>query len=138
MIVPEIISGNKHSDDRGSLIYNNSFNAALVKRIYFIENRNISFVRGWQGHKIEQRWFSAVSGEFEISLIKIDNWQTPSKLLPQLKFLLDDQQFSVLHIPGGYITSIKALSDCSKLMVMSDYLLNEIEDEYRFEIDYFK
>ena len=99
MIVPEIISGNKHSDDRGSLIYNNSFNAALVKRIYFIENRNISFVRGWQGHKIEQRWFSAVSGEFEISLIKIDNWQTPSKLLPQLKFLLDDQQFSVLQMP---------------------------------------
>jgi hypothetical protein len=41
-------------------------------------------------------------------------------------------------VPSGNITSIQALEANSKLMVMSDYLMGEIQDEYRFPIDYFK
>ena len=69
--IPKIIKGNSHSDQRGTLFFNNNYNALEVKRIYFIENNNVNFVRGWQGHKIEQRWFSVVNGSFKILAVLV-------------------------------------------------------------------
>ncbi len=77
-VLPQLIKGNSHADDRGVLHFNNDFNAFGVKRIYTIQNRDTEFVRGWQGHKIEQRWFSVVQGSFKIFLIAIDDWNAPS------------------------------------------------------------
>ena len=134
---PKLISGNCHSDDRGVLYYNNSFDAGVVKRIYFIENRDADFVRAWQGHKIEQRWFSAANGSFEIRLVEVDNWETPSINLEQLVFTISSEKLDVLHIPAGYISSIRALTNQAKLLVMADYGLGEIKDEYRYDAGYF-
>ena len=78
MELPKIITGNTHSDQRGILLYNNSFDAFEIKRVYVIENKDITIIRAWQGHKIEKRWFSAVAGSFKIQLIAIDNWEKPS------------------------------------------------------------
>jgi dTDP-4-dehydrorhamnose 3,5-epimerase-like enzyme len=135
---PTIVQGNVYMDKRGSLFYNNNFNATSIKRIYFIENKNTAMVRGWQGHKIEQRWFSVVTGKVKIQLIKIDNWEAPSKKLVPKEFILDATVLDVLHIPKGYITSIQSIEKYSKLMVMADYVIGEIEDEYRYPIDYFE
>ena len=85
---PKIISGNCHSDPRGSLFYNNDFDATAVKRVYVIENQNTDFVRAWQGHKIEQRWFAGVQGSFEIRLMAIDDWEHPSKDLVPFVFIM--------------------------------------------------
>ena len=51
---------------KSKLDNNNNFDLSSIKRIYFIENKNTSILRRWQGHKIEQRWFSAVIGSFKI------------------------------------------------------------------------
>lgn len=136
-VLPQLIKGNSHADDRGVLHFNNDFNAFGVKRIYTIQNRDTEFVRGWQGHKIEQRWFSAVQGSFKVFLIAIDDWNTPSKDLKQYEFILDAQKMDVLHVPSGYVSSIQSLEKSSKLLLMSDYLLGEINDEYRYDINYF-
>ena len=136
-MLPQIIQGNSHSDDRGVLYYNNSFDASAVKRIYFIENRDTDFVRAWQGHKIEQRWFSAANGSFEIKLVEVDNWEKPSVNLRQLVFTISSEKLDVLHIPAGFISSIRAITDNAKLLVMADYLLGEIKDEYRYDAGYF-
>lgn len=72
---PTLILGNCHQDHRGHLFYNNNFDATNIKRIYVIENHSVDFVRAWHGHKIEQRWFSAIQGSFKIQLIAIDNWE---------------------------------------------------------------
>lgn len=136
-MLPQIIQGNAHTDDRGTLYYNNDFNASAVKRIYFIENRDTDFVRAWQGHKIEQRWFSAANGSFEIKLIKVDNWETPSLNLGQHIFTISAEKLDILHIPAGYISSIRALTDDAKLLVMADFGLGEIKDEYRYDAGYF-
>lgn len=136
--MPKIIKGNCHSDQRGSLYYNNDFNSSEVKRIYFIVNETLDFIRGWQGHQIEQRWFSAVRGSFKIAVISIDNWQKPSVDSMMQEFILDDTTLDVLWIPQGHITSIQALEPYAKLMAMSDYNLGEINDEYRLDINYFK
>lgn len=135
---PKLINGNCHSDQRGTLLYNNDFDASLIKRIYIIENESPQIVRGWQGHAIEQRWFSAVSGKFKIQLIKIDNWEKPSLNLEVLTYLIDSEKLNVLHVPKGYVSSIQTLELNSKLLVMADYLLGETKDEYRYDIDYFK
>lgn len=135
---PKIISGNQFSDHRGTITFNNDFVASKIKRIYFIENVDVDFIRAWQGHKIEQRWFSAVCGEFEIKLVKVDNWQTPNKEAEILEFELSSTQLDILHIPPGYISSIQARECGAKLMVMADYCFGEIVDEYRFPVNYFQ
>ena len=77
--------------------------------MYIIENNTTDFIRGWRGHKIEQRWFSAISGKLDM-----------------------------LYIPPGYISSIQSLEPNSKLLVFADNLLGKIKDEFRFDMDYIK
>lgn len=134
---PNLISGNFHKDERGQLFYNNDFDTTSTKRIYVIENHSIDFVRAWQGHKVEQRWFSAIQGSFKIQLIAVDNWDTPSENLPRIEYHLHSEKLDILHIPAGYISSIQALEKKSKLVVMSDYHLGELNDEFRYPTDYF-
>ncbi|KFF24541.1 WxcM-like domain-containing protein [Chryseobacterium vrystaatense] len=138
MEIPELIGGGKYSDERGSLFFNNSFDAAAIKRIYFIENADTQLIRGWAGHKIEQRWFSAVRGGFLIKLIKIDNWETPSAESEILEFEVNAETLDVLHMPKGYVSAIQAKTKEAKLLVMVDHALGEVDDDYRFPVDYFK
>lgn len=134
---PKVINGGSYSDNRGVVTYNNDFDMSSIKRIYSIQNVNTSLVRAWQGHAIERRWFSVLKGSFEIKYIKIDNWENPAKSLEVFSRILNDENFDVLCVPGGYVTSIKALEENSKLLLMSDYRLGEIEDEYRLDPNYF-
>ena len=134
---PKLINGNQYKDQRGVLFYNNEFDATLVKRIYFIENKNTEIIRGWQGHKVEQRWINVVKGHFYIRLIKIDNWDFPSKNLNYKEFNISSKALDVLHIPKGYISCIQSKEYGSKLLVMSDYMLGEIDDDFRFALNYF-
>ncbi|WP_339889390.1 WxcM-like domain-containing protein [uncultured Flavobacterium sp.] len=136
--IPTIIKGNSHTDERGTITYNNDYDASEIKRIYFIENKDTDFVRGWQGHKVEQRWFSAVQGSFKITTIAIDDWEKPSQTLEQVEHVLQATSFDVLHVPQGFITSIQALEENAKLMALSDYNLGTIKDEYRFDSNHFK
>ena len=135
---PGLIKGGAFEDHRGKLSFNNTFDGARVKRIYTIENKETDFVRAWQGHKIEQRWFSAMIGSFELKLIAIDNWESPSRNLTQHTFELSEESLDILWIPAGYVSSILSLEVSSKLLVMADYALGEVNDEYRYDSEYFK
>ena len=136
--LPKIIKGNSFTDIRGTIYFNNSFDTSEIKRMYIIQNSSVNIIRGWQGHKVEQRWFSAVQGEFEIHLIEVDNWETPSKDLQSIKYNLSSDKMNVLHVPPGFVSSIRSKESASKLLAMSNYGIDEIKDEYRFENDYFK
>ncbi|KMQ65563.1 sugar epimerase [Chryseobacterium angstadtii] len=138
METPEFIKGGKHSDERGSLFFNNTFNAGHIKRIYCIENADTELIRGWTGHKIEQRWFSAVAGSFSIKLIKIDSWENPSPESEIIDYEIQSDTLDVLHMPKGYVSAIQAKTRGAKLLVMVDHALGEVNDDYRFPIDYFK
>ena len=71
-------------------------------------------------------------------MIKIDDWQNPSKNLKPIKFIISEDKLDILLVPPGFVTMIKANTENAKLLVMADYLLGETNDEYRFPIDYFK
>ena len=130
--------GKKFEDERGIITFNNDFDASPIKRIYTIENKSLDFIRGWQGHKIEQRWFACMQGSFEIVVITIDDFENPSKDLIPEYFTLKTNNLDFLHIKSGCITAIKTKEENSKLLVFADYSINEIQDEYRFPLDYFK
>lgn len=138
MAGPKLIVGGKHADQRGTVYFNNEFDASQVKRMYIIENAGTNIIRAWQGHRIEQRWFSVIHGSFMIQLIKIDDWDNPTKSLTAETFILRSDQFTVLHIPAGYVSSIQALEVSARLLVMADTFLGEGNDEYRFPSDYFE
>ncbi|GHC58452.1 WxcM-like domain-containing protein [Ulvibacter litoralis] len=137
MKAPKFIEGGNHKDARGTLCYNNEFDASEVKRFYTITNNDLSFKRGWTGHAIERRWFIATSGVFEITVIKIDTWEQPNRTLKRQTFKMSSDKLDVLEVPSGFVTSIQALETDSKLLVMSDYMLGEVTDEHRFESTYF-
>ncbi len=132
-----LLEGKKHKDHRGIITYNNDFDASPIKRIYTIENHSVDFIRGWQGHKIEQRWYACMKGTFEISVIEVDDFSNPSKDLAISKYFLSDDVLTYLHVPAGWITAIQGKEEHSKLLVLADYKLGEITDEYRFPLEYF-
>ena len=137
-MIPKITKGNSHTDSRGTLFFNNDFDASVIKRFYIIENQSVDFIRAWQGHKIEQRWFSAINGSFLIKIIEPNHWENPSGIKTSFDFVLKKNTLDFLHIPAGYLTSIKALEEGSQLLVLADYALGEIKDEYKFPLEVFQ
>ena len=135
---PSILKGNLFQDHRGTLRYNNDFDASSIKRMYLIENKDLTVERAWQGHKIEQRWFSAINGSFLIKIIEPNHWENPSGIKTSFDFVLKKNTLDFLHIPAGYLTSIKALEEGSQLLVLADYALGEIKDEYKFPLEVFQ
>jgi dTDP-4-dehydrorhamnose 3,5-epimerase-like enzyme len=134
---PSIIKGNLFQDHRGTLRYNNDFDASSIKRMYLIENKDLSVERAWQGHKIEQRWLSAINGSFQITLVVPDHWEVPTQIKERYTFTLESETLDILHIPSGFLSHIKSLSEDADLLVFSDYKLGEIADEYKFPLETF-
>ncbi|MFC3353420.1 hypothetical protein [Sphingobacterium zeae] len=133
------IQGGIAQDGRGSIRFVNEFDMSLVKRFYIIRNADTELVRGWRGHKIEQRWFYVLSGEFSLDLVKIDNWAKPDQSLPVHNIILKACEMKVLNVPNGYATAFRALEQDSELLVYADYPLSHaVEDDFTWPIKYFK
>ena len=129
-----IIKGGKFVDERVEIQFVNDFDLSEIKRFYTVFHPNTSFVRAWQGHKIETRWFFCTEGSFDIRIVKIDNWESPSEDLIPEKFILSANDPIVLKIENGHVNGIKALSKNSKLISFSNFKLDEHQnDEFRFE-----
>ena len=134
MKIPKIISGGNHTDERGKIDFINDLDMSAIKRVYFTTHFKTDVVRAWQGHKIESRWFICVKGSFKVKLVAIDDWESPSENLKTLNYTLSESEPAALYIPNGYVNGFKALEENSKLMVMSNFRLNETEnDQFRFD-----
>lgn len=129
----EFLKGSFFEDNRGCVNFNNTLDLSLIKRMYVIENTDTEICRAWQGHQIEKRWFVAVNGTFEIRIVKIDDFKNPSDDLEPQSFILKSKSMDSLFIDAGSASSIKALELNSKLAVFSDYHLEEIKDDYKFD-----
>lgn len=131
---PTLIKGGFFEDTRGRLDFANDFDLSEVKRMYFITNSEVGFFRGWQGHKIESRWFYCTSGKFEVQLLKIDNIEGNSDAFVKERYILESKKPQVLYIPCGYLNGFSSLEEDSKLMILSNFKLGENpNDEVRFD-----
>ena len=133
-LLPKIISGGKYTDERGQLEFFNAFDMSPIKRFYFTTHYDTEIVRAWQGHTIESRWFICVKGSFTVKLVEIDDWENPSDNLKVYEYELSAEKQQILYIPNGFANGFKASKNSSKLMIMSNYGFNEIEnDQIRFD-----
>ncbi len=136
MVYHRQIEGSSFVDTRGILNFFNSFNMTEVIRVYEISPANTNDIRGWQAHKNEKKWFYCNAGAIIVNLIEIDDFKTPSKTIAAKQFKLEATKPSILEITGGYATAFKAQEENSKLLVFSNFSLEESKnDDFRYALD---
>lgn len=132
-----LIEGGKLKDHRGEVSFVNDFSFDGIKRFYQITNSEKEPIRAWQGHKKENKWFFVSKGSFRITVIKIDNWETPSNFKNKESFILDSEKPVILHVPGGYVNRLESLKSGAVLQVFSNFTLEESKsDDIRFSEDF--
>jgi dTDP-4-dehydrorhamnose 3,5-epimerase len=133
------IEGGIAKDERGQIRFVNGFDMTLIKRFYIIKNADTELIRGWRAHRIEQRWFYVLSGSFNLEVVKINDWTKPDPFSPVKSKVLKGTDMSIIHIPSGYATALRALENGSELLVYADYPITHAPlDDYIWEFDYFK
>lgn len=135
----QAFQGGIAKDHRGEIRFVNDFDMTLVKRFYIIKNADTVLVRGWRAHRIEQRWFYVLSGSFVVDLVKIDNWDNPSRELHIETKLVKASDQHVLHVPAGWGTAFRAEEENSELLVFADHGISHAEnDDHTYPLDYFR
>ncbi len=131
---PQVIKGGFFEDNRGIMRFVNDFHCEGIKRFYFIKHPDISFVRAWQGHQFEKKYFYPISGSFVIAWVKIDNFDNPSINLTPDYHILDSNKSELLYIPKGYANGLKALKKNSEVLIFSDMELEKsINKKIRYD-----
>ncbi|HET6251990.1 MAG TPA: hypothetical protein VFE47_30170 [Tepidisphaeraceae bacterium] len=133
---PQLITGGLHADARGSVSFVNDFHFAGVERFYTIRFAAADMPRGWVGHRREKKWFTVIEGTVIVSVVKPDDWQSPSRGLEVSRYMLSSQAPAVLCVPGGYATCSTAKTDGAILMVFSSGKFESAqEDDFRYPIE---
>ena len=133
---PLLLNIGKSEDHRGSVEFYNELKLDYYKRFYIVSNPIEGTVRAWHGHKIEEKLIKVLKGEFLICLVKVDNWDQPSKNLEILKYKLNENS-GLLYVPSGYANGAINLNSDSKVMYFSSLVLKDsINDDYRFDSKY--
>jgi len=131
---PHFIKGGQHIDKRGKVSFVNDFLMDSCHRFYQITHDNTKFVRAWQGHKIESKWFYCIKGGFEVKLIKPDCWEMPSRIIESYNFEIHQKITEVLYIPPGYLNGFRAIEPDSSFIIFSDKDISSSKaDDYRFD-----
>jgi dTDP-4-dehydrorhamnose 3,5-epimerase len=134
---PRIIPGDLFVDDRGEIGSVNDFRFPDVKRFYTISNHRSGFIRAWHGHRVETKYVTVTHGAALIAVVKIDNWEAPSRELPIFRAILSAHKPSIIVIPAGHANGFLSLSDGARLIVFSTATLEESRnDDYRFDARY--
>tara|TARA_B100000073_G_scaffold89283_1_gene70142 strand:+ start:157 stop:615 length:459 start_codon:yes stop_codon:yes gene_type:complete len=133
---PLLLNAGKSEDHRGYVEFYNELKLDYYKRFYIVSNPIEGTVRAWHGHKIEEKLIKVLNGEFLICLVKVDNWDQPSKNLEILEYKLNENS-GLLYVPSGYANGAINLNSDSKVMYFSSLVLEDsINDDYRFDSKY--
>lgn len=134
---PYIYEGGLAVDDRGQIAFVNDFHFESVKRFYMVSNHKQGFVRAWHAHKREAKYVIAVAGAALVGVVKIDNWEKPSRDLPVGRFVCSSKKPQVLYVPAGYANGFMSLTSGLKLIFYSTATLEEsAHDDFRFDARY--
>jgi dTDP-4-dehydrorhamnose 3,5-epimerase len=130
----KVLKGEIFRDNRGQISSLNNFHFEGVRRTYIIHHPDISVIRGWHAHQHERKWFYCIKGNFSVALVKIDNWENPSKDLKPEIFHLSDAESQLVCVPAGYANCLKAHTPDAIMMVLSDVPLPEAySDSWRYD-----
>lgn len=131
---PFLIEGSLCVDDRGEVSFANEFDMQDVRRFYTVANHKQGFIRAWHAHKEESKYVTIVNGSALVAVVKIDNWEKPSKNLKIRKYILSSKKPSVLFIPAGFANGFMGLTEDVKLLFFSTSTLKEsLGDDIRYD-----
>ena len=126
-------------DDRGYLRFCNLFDLSQYVRFYDVINYQSNFIRAWHGHKYESKAALIREGSAMICIVKIDDWENPSKELEITKYFLSDKNPKILEIPKGCAHGFMSLEPNTKITFYSNKKTSEsLNDDYRFAYNYWK
>lgn len=126
---PTVIKGGMAKDDRGAVSFVNDFVMSEVKRFYVISSAHQGYVRAWIGHRLERKWFFAVSGKMALVVRTLESFEPDGGVSDSKIFYLDASEPQVVALPRGFAIGIKALSENARMLVYSDKTLEEAKDD---------
>lgn len=136
--IPSLITGDNFIDERGLLSFFPEFDFLNVKRCYIVENFSKSLIRGFHGHKIEEKYALVSSGSALFKVVKMDSFPNPSKKNSLYGFTLSYRKPEILHIPAGFAHGFRALEQCTKIIFFSTATLSQSkQDDFRIPYDYY-
>ena len=130
----KVVEGGIFEDYRGKIAHVNDLDMTEINRFYVILHDNTDVIRAWHAHQHERKWFYCLKGSFTLALVKIDDWENPSKDLQPEVFHLTASESKVICVPIGYANGLKAEEPDSMMMVYSDKILSEaLKDSWRYD-----
>jgi len=109
-----------------------------VRRFYIIDAFESETIRAWQGHKREQKWFYPIKGKGLLKALDMLDYRDSAMQAKVSGFILEERNPAVLHLPGAYYNGIQALAPGFRLLVFSDFNLEDSEqDDFRLHLDEF-
>lgn len=137
MAVPRLIEGGLAVDDRGAVGFVNDFDFAGVKRFYTVTNHKPGFVRAWHAHRHEAKYVTVLRGSAIVGVVKIDDWENPSKDSKVYRYVLSSHKPSVVYIPAGYANGFMSLTEDTLLIFFSTATIEESRgDDVRYDARY--
>ena len=106
----------------------------MYKRFYDVENYQNNFIRAWHGHKRESKLLILRKGAALVGVVKINDWDKPSRKNKVYKFFLDERSPQAVFIPKGSIHRIQ--NSGKKIVKIMEVQLGSIlkeEDIVRYE-----
>ncbi len=130
---PNFFKIQHHKDDRGGLYFCNEFDLSTFQRFYIISPAHKSQIRAWQAHKMELKAFLPIAGRIKVVMLPVINFENYQVGTPLVK-ILDVDAPEIIFLPGGYANGFQFLTSNSKLMVFSNFSLEDSKrDDYRFD-----
>ncbi len=124
-----LISGDLVFDQRGVVRFVNDFDFKNVKRFYQIENHRRGFIRGWHGHKTEQKYVYVARGSAFVGVVNLHTEEVE-------KFVLAAEKPRILWIPPNHANGFMTLEEDTIVIFFSSLSLEESEkDDIRFPYD---
>lgn len=125
----KIIEGSSFQDNRGFIRFINDFDLEKVRRMYLIKPE-MNFIRAWQGHKKEFKWFYVLSGSFQVQTVNMLD------LNQRRTLTVNSNENKVIQIEPGHYNGFVALNESSELLVFSDQTLeNSKDDDFRLTLE---
>jgi dTDP-4-dehydrorhamnose 3,5-epimerase-like enzyme len=131
----ELIQGGMHIDERGTVTFINDFDFKGVSRFYTIRAHRTGELRGWVGHQVEQKWFTALCGSILVAVVEIDDWHAPSAHPQVRRFTLTAERPAVLRVSPGHACAAMMLTDDALLGIFSSGRIETAsKDDWRFDV----
>ena len=94
----------------GTLDKVNDLNLQKAVRTYKVENSQLKTVRAWHGHKVEEKWVNVEQGEFLVCIVKVDDFNSPSKNSEIQTYKMSSKD-GFLYIPPNFANGDMNLTD---------------------------